>query len=78
MDIDKYGGIIMAYSELVEEAKTLTERNMAEVTDFIKFLKAKQNNDKKDQRRCPDLLKGRLKFMADDFDETPDCFGGYI
>ena len=68
----------MAYSELIEEAKTLTDRNMVEVIDFIRFLKAKQNGIIKYQRRCPDLLKGRLKFMADDFDETPDCFGGYI
>ena len=68
----------MAYSELIEEARTLTERNIAEVTDFIKFLKAKQTDEKKEQRRCSDLLKGRLKFMADDFDDTPDCFGGYL
>ena len=39
----------MAYSELIEEARTLTERNIAEVTDFIKFLKAKQTDEKKNK-----------------------------
>ena len=66
----------MAYSEIIEEAKTLSDSNMAEVLDFIKFLKNKQTSSVK--HRTPGLLKGKLKFIADDFDETLDCFKEYM
>ncbi|WP_034443613.1 DUF2281 domain-containing protein [Butyrivibrio sp. AE2032] len=65
----------MAYAELIEEAKKLSEDNIPEVIDFIRFLNSKQDNKKE---RQSNLLRGKLKYMADDFDETPDCFKEYM
>ncbi len=65
----------MAYAELIEEAKKLSEDHIPEVIDFIKFLNSKQKSKK---TRQSNLLSGRLKYMADDFDETPDCFKEYM
>ena len=66
----------MAYAELIEEVKDLSENNMAEVLDFVKFLKAKQG--KTTSKIQFDTLKGKLKYISDDFDETPDCFKEYM
>ena len=62
----------MAYAEIIEEAKTLSEYSASEVLYFIKFLKAKES--KKSNERKSNLLAGGLIFMSEDFDETPDCF----
>ncbi len=66
----------MAYSELVEEAKGLSESSLDEVLDFIKYLKTK--DDSKKSNIVFDELKGGLLYIADDFDETPDCFKEYL
>ncbi len=66
----------MAYSELIEAAKGLSEDDITEVVDFVNFLK--QKNKKDNNRVVLDSLKGKLKYMADDFDETPDCFKEYM
>ncbi len=66
----------MAYAELIEAAKGLSENDIAEVVDFVNFLKQKNNNN--NNRVVLDSLKGKLKYMADDFDETPDCFKEYM
>ena len=60
----------MAYAEIIEEAKTLSEYSASEVLDFIKFLKAKES--KKSNERKSNLLAGGLIYMSEDFDETPD------
>ena len=54
----------------------LSEASVAEVLDFIQFLKAK--DDRKKSNIIFDELKGGLIYMADDFDETPDCFKEYM
>jgi hypothetical protein len=36
----------MAYAEIIEEAKTLSDNSASEVLDFIKFLKAKEEKKK--------------------------------
>ena len=67
----------MAYAELInEEIKYLSDDNAAEVLDFVKFIRKKQE-EKKNELKL-DLLKGGLKYMAEDFDETPDCFEEYM
>ncbi|MBP5160357.1 MAG: DUF2281 domain-containing protein [Lachnospiraceae bacterium] len=63
----------MAYAEIVEEAKGLSERSAAEVLDFIKFLKSKEDKEDKAERKS-NLLSGGLKYMAEDFDETPSFY----
>ena len=62
----------MAYAELIEEAKDLNESNISEVIDFIKFLKAKNSSNQ--TKIIFDEFKDGLRYMADDFDDTPDCF----
>ena len=66
----------MAYAEIIEEAKGLSENRAAEVLDFIKFLKSRDGE--RPVERKSNLLSGGLIFMADDFDETPDCFKEYV
>ena len=66
----------MASSKLDEAAMGLSEASVAEVLDFIQFLKAK--DDRKKSNIIFDELKGGLIYMADDFDETPDCFKEYM
>lgn len=56
----------------------LTDNQQAEVVDFIMFLseKSKPVEEKKD---FPfDVFAGDMVYMADDFDETPDCFKEYV
>ncbi len=66
----------MAYTELMEAAKDLSESDIAEVVTFVYFIKFKNNNTGSNVEF--DELKGGLKYMADDFDETPDCFKEYM
>ena len=66
----------MAYAEIIEEAKTLSDNSASEVLDFIKFLKAKEEKNKTERKS--NLLAGGLLFMAEDFDETPECFKEYM
>lgn len=66
----------MVYTDLAEEAKGLSEDNIIEAIDFIRFLKTKE--DAPVDERESNLLSGGLKYMADDFDETPDCFKEYM
>ncbi len=66
----------MAYAEIIEEAKDLSENSAAVVLDFIKFLKSKESHI--NTERKSNLLAGGLVFMSDDFDETPDCFKEYM
>ena len=61
----------MAYAELMEVAKGLSEDEISEVMDFARFIDSKRKKD--DNKVVFDLLKGGLIYMADDFDETPEC-----
>lgn len=66
----------MAYAELLEEVKGLNESDMAEVVDFVRFLKPKYSS--KIKYRESNILKGKLNYMADDFDQTLDEFKEYM
>ena len=66
----------MAYAELLEEVKGLNESDMAEVVDFVRFLKTKYSS--KIKCRESNILKGKLNYMADDFDQTLDEFKEYM
>lgn len=69
----------MAYDILIKEAEALQEDQMQEVIDFILFLKAKSSNTaKKNKKRTLGTFSGEDFFMADDFDETPECFKEYV
>ena len=66
----------MAYAELIEAAKDLSDNDIAEVVDYVNLLKQKKRSD--DNKVIFDLYKGDLKYMAEDFDETTDCFKEYM
>lgn len=74
----------MAYDSILEEVKDLSEENQAEVLDFIMFLKSKKSKNSASQKNVPrpkrelNTLAGKLIYMADDFDETPECLAGYL
>lgn len=77
----------MAYELLEKELKDLPESNIADVIEYIQFLKFKLLKDENNtdlaivKRKHPERKLGILqgKFvMADDFDETPDCFKEYM
>ena len=66
----------MAYAELIEKAKDLSDAQIAELIDYADFLAYK--NKSKANKVTLNLLKGEPFFMAEDFDETPDCFKEYM
>lgn len=73
----------MLYELLEKELKDLPESNIADVIEYIRFLKFKLSNadnnfspaiaERKHAQRKLGILQGKF-FMTDDFDETPDCF----
>ena len=69
----------MAYDILIKEAEALPEEQQQEVLDFILFLKTKTSGNKKvGKKRKLGVFKEEPFFMAEDFDETPECFKEYI
>ena len=74
----------MPYDMLVREAEDLTEEQIMQVISFLRFLKFEAQSRKetagippKKHKRTPGGMPGKL-WMADDFDETPDCFAEYM
>ena len=49
---------------------------MAEVVDFVRFLKTKYNS--KTKYRESNMLKGKLNYMAENFDDSIDEFKEYM
>lgn len=68
----------MAYDTLIKEAEDLSEDKMQEVIDFILFLKAKSSDKKGKKKRELGVFKKEDFYMAEDFDETPECFKEYV
>ena len=69
----------MAYDTLIKEAEGLSEDKMQEVIDFILFLKARpSDNTKGKKKRELGVFKKEGFYMAEDFDETPECFKEYV
>ncbi len=76
----------MAYDTLVREARDLPEDMIEQVIDFMRFLKY---TSKKEQTkpsisndvvfcRSVNPLADEFISIAEDFDETPECFKEYI
>ena len=76
----------MAYDTLVREAKDLPEDMIEQVIEFMRFLKY---TSKKEQakysvgnnvtfHRSMNPLADEFIAIAEDFDETPECFKEYI
>ncbi|MBQ9390726.1 MAG: DUF2281 domain-containing protein [Lachnospiraceae bacterium] len=61
-----------------ETFEMLPEEQQAEVVDFIMFL-GEKTKVSEDEKGFPfDVFAGDMIYMADDFDETPDCFKEYV
>ncbi|MBQ3967851.1 MAG: DUF2281 domain-containing protein [Lachnospiraceae bacterium] len=63
---------------LIKEVESLSQEHKQEVYDFILFLKSKNDNNKKNKKRVLGIWDNEHFFMADDFDNTPDCFKEYV
>lgn len=76
----------MAYDILLKEAKDLPEDMIEQAIAFIRFLKyasmQKQMehtaNDTVMFQRSVNPLASEFVSIADDFDETPECFKEYV
>ena len=63
---------------LIKEVESLSQEHKKEVYDFILFLKSKNDNNGKNTKRVLGIWNNEQFFMADDFDETPECFKEYV
>ena len=75
----------MAYDTLVKEAKDLPEDMIEQIIEFMRFLKSSKKEQAKHSisnsmtfHRSVNPLEGELIAIAEDFDETPECFKEYI
>lgn len=72
--------------QVVKEAGLLSDEDLAQVIQFIGFLRfSKSNKPSEDTIQETDNKKYRTKggfsgkvVLADDFNETPDCFKEYM
>lgn len=75
----------MEYDTLIKEAKDLPEDMIEQIIDFMRFLKSSKKDQTKRSisnsmtfHRTVNPLAGELIAIAEDFDETPECFKEYI
>ena len=75
----------MSYAVLEEKIKRIPEADFEFVSNFLDLVLLKIstenseniNEEKSVVRRTPGTAVGSF-WMADDFDETPDCFKDYV
>lgn len=69
----------MPLEVLEQKIKKLPDKYLDELSEYVKYLefKANENQPKKSPRRTLGGLTGHF-WMADDFDETPECFKDYV
>lgn len=76
----------MAYDTLVREAKELPEDMIEQVIEFMRFLKYASKKEQTKHSTSDDIafhrsvnpLADEFVSIAEDFDETPECFKEYI
>lgn len=76
----------MAYDTLVREAKDLPEDMIEKVIEFMRFLKYASKKEQTEHpisnniafQRSVNPLADEFISIAEDFDETPECFKEYI
>ena len=71
----------MTVDTLIEEVQDLPEESLQKLLEYIRFLKYELGIEKmkaNGKKRNLGCLEGGLVYMADDFDETPDCFKEYM
>nr|QGT51421.1 hypothetical protein Unknown280_1130 [uncultured Spirochaetaceae bacterium] len=67
---------------LQKKLDALPQEYLAELENFLDYLQFKSSQGKNEEKRFPDrrptgILKGKI-WMAEDFDETPECFKDYV
>ena len=80
------GCVFMAYDTLVKEAKDLPEEMIEQIIEFMRFLKYTSKKEQTKQsisntiafHRSVNPLSDEFIAIAEDFDETPECFKEYI
>lgn len=76
----------MAYDTLVREAKDLPEDMIVQIINFMRFLKYASKKEQTEHsisndvtfRRSVNPLADEFISIAEDFDETPECFKEYL
>ncbi len=76
----------MAYDTLVREAKDLPEDMIEQVIEFMRFLKYASKKEPVKHtvssgitfHRSVNPLADEFISIAEDFDETPECFKEYV
>ncbi len=76
----------MAYDTLVREAKDLPEDMIVQIINFMRFLKYTSKKEQTEHsisnditfRRTVNPLADEFISIAEDFDETPECFKEYL
>ena len=80
------GCVFMAYDTLIKEAKDLPEDLIEQAIEFIRFLKYTSEKRLAKHSTCNSVafhravnpLADEFISIADDFDETPECFKEYM
>ncbi len=69
----------MPFPVLEKKINSLNAEQQQAVFDYVNFLAGQNSAGKKGNimRRVPGGLTG-IFYMADDFDETPECFKDYV
>ena len=71
----------MPMDVIEQKAKKIPAKYMDQLLEYMDFLMFKSTHDAGGddlpEKRTLGQFKGRIK-MADDFDETPDCFKEYM
>ena len=73
----------MLYNTLIQEAKDLPEEIIAQTLIYMRFLRSQASGNASSQataskKRSITPLADDFISIADDFDETPDCFKEYV
>ncbi len=72
----------MAIDVLVKEATGLPDKYVDMVVSYIHFLQYQVKNENTDYSsktvRKLGILSDKFHYIAEDFDETPDCFEDYL
>ena len=75
----------MAYDTLVKEARDLPEDMIEQIIEFMRFLKSSKKEQAERSisnnvtfHRSVNPLADEFICIAEDFDETPECFKEYI
>lgn len=70
----------MPLDVMVKEATGLQDKYVDMVVSYIRFLQHQAKTEEAAQssnNRQLGIMAGRFQSIADDFDETPDCFEEY-